>query len=195
MANYLTQDDVANYGSDLVDFAQRAAVQAVAPHLQALDQQAGELQERLAREARHRLDGEVAAAVPNYRDIDRDPEWHAWLRSSDPLSSQPRQLLLNDAIAQGDTARVIAFFRGFERSSASRAAPPATQHRVSSSRASTRPTPNGTIYTRAQISKLYDQHRRGAYVGREAEWAKLEFDIIRAGAEGRIAGGVDLHGK
>ena len=193
MADYLTRKDVDDYGHDLVDFAQRAAAQALTPHLQHLDQQNAELHQRLARTSRLALDQSVEQAVPNYRDIDRDPAWHDWLRSSDPLSSQPRQFLLNDAIAQGDAPRVIAFFKGFER--ASQAAPPAPQHRAAASRASTRPSPSGTIYTRAQISKLYDQHRRGAYVGREAEWDRLEFDIIRAGAEGRIAGGVDLHGK
>jgi hypothetical protein len=51
------------------------------------------------------------------------------------------------------------------------------------------------IYTRDQITKLYDQHRRGAYVGREAEWARLEVDMIRAGAEGRILNPVDVAGK
>jgi hypothetical protein len=45
---------------------------------------------------------------------------------------------------------------------------------------------NGPIYTGAQIAKLYNQHRRGAYAGREAEWARQEDDIIAAGREGRI---------
>ena len=46
--------------------------------------------------------------------------------------------------------------------------------------------PSGQIYTRAQIARLYDQHRRGAYAGREAEWARQAADIIAAGQEGRI---------
>jgi hypothetical protein len=51
------------------------------------------------------------------------------------------------------------------------------------------------VYTNARIAQLYDQHRRGAYTGREAEWARLEVDIIAAGREGRIQNPVDLHGK
>ena len=50
------------------DFAQRAALRAVAPHLQASEQQNLELQNRLTREARHRLDQQVERAVPNYRE-------------------------------------------------------------------------------------------------------------------------------
>jgi ATP-dependent DNA ligase len=45
------------------------------------------------------------------------------------------------------------------------------------------------------IRLLTRNHQQGAYNGREAEWARLEHDIIRAGAEGRIRGAVDLHGK
>ena len=61
------------------DFAQRAALHAVAPHLQASEQQNLELQNRLAREARARLDAAVERAVPNYREIDQEPRWHNWL--------------------------------------------------------------------------------------------------------------------
>ncbi len=80
------------------DFAQRAALHAVAPHLQASEQQNLELQNRLAREARHRLDQQVERAVPNYREIDQDPRWHQWLlrysrRSLHSLSPNQEQLV------------------------------------------------------------------------------------------------------
>ena len=53
---------------------------------------------------------------------------------------------------------------------------------------SVRPAAWKPVYTRNQITKIYDQHRRGAYAGREAEWARQEADIIAAGREGRIQG-------
>ena len=118
MVDYLTQNDVENYDPELVDFAQRAAVQAVAPHLQNLEAQNNDLRQRLAREARHRLDQQVAAAVPNFREIDQNPYWHRYLLEYDPLSGVVRQKLLNDAIASGDANRVIAFFRGFQQEAA-----------------------------------------------------------------------------
>jgi hypothetical protein len=83
---------------------------AVAPHLQASEHQNLELQNRLAREARHRLDQQVERAVPNYREIDQDPRWHNWLRSVDPLSGRVRQTLLDEAIASATPHRVISFF-------------------------------------------------------------------------------------
>jgi hypothetical protein len=42
---------------------------------------------------------------------------------------------------------------------------------------------------------LYEQHRKGAYSGRETEWARQERDIIAAGREGRILNPVDVEGK
>jgi hypothetical protein len=81
---YLTQKDVDDYGSDLVSFAQRAAIQATAPHLNALQQQNAALEQQLAILGIHELSGRV------------------------------RQEWLNDAIASGDAGRVKAFFDSFQ---------------------------------------------------------------------------------
>jgi hypothetical protein len=203
--SYVTEKDVQDYGSDLVDFTQRAAVQAVAPHLQALEQQNTELQRRLADEARARLDMRVEAAVPNFREIDRDPRWLQWLLGIDLLSGRVRQQLLNEAIASANAPRVISFFNGFRQEEAatghSEPAPssrslrePAIDLSSLAAPGRARPATGGDAsmpsdrptYTRAQIAQLYSAHRRGAYVGREAEWARQDADIIAAGAEGRV---------
>jgi hypothetical protein len=185
---WLTNQDVSDYGGDLVNFSQRAALDAVAPHLQNLEAQNHELNRRLAREARARLDMRVEQAVPDYRTIDADPRWHQYLLGVDSLSGRQRQTLLNEAIANVDAPRVIAFFRTFlrEAGTAGQAWSPSGQARS---------MPSGQIYTRAQIARLYRQHQQGAYRGREDAWARQEADIIRASAEGRITGGVDVAGK
>jgi hypothetical protein len=139
------------------------------------------LRERLARDARHRLDQQVAAAIPNYQEIDRDPYWHRFLLGVDPYTGRVRQALLNEAVASGNANRVIAFFRGFlqeERAGGTQA----------SGRARSTPSKK-PIYTRTQIDQLYAAHRRGAYTGREAEWARQEADIFAAIREGRVTGG------
>ena len=48
MADYLTRDDVDNDGPELINVTQRAALQALSPHLTNLQQQNAELQQRLA---------------------------------------------------------------------------------------------------------------------------------------------------
>src|SRR5262249_969770 len=110
---YLTEQDVQNYGNDLIDFTRRAAAEAVSPHLARLDQENADLRNRLAREARRSLDQMVEAAVPNFREVDRDPRWHRWLLGVDLYSGRVRQQLLNEAIAAASAPRVISFFRGF----------------------------------------------------------------------------------
>jgi hypothetical protein len=204
---YVTEQDVQNYGSDLISFTQRAAAQALSPELQEIKQQNAEMQRRLAQEARHRLDQSVEMAVPNYREIDRDPRWHRWLLGVDVLSGRVRQQLLNEAIAAASAPRVISFFHGFlqeevatghvEPAPISRqAAPPREPAIPLASLAApgrARPAtggdasvpPDKPIYTRAQVKQLYEQHRKGAYVGREAEWARLEADMFAAQREGR----------
>jgi hypothetical protein len=184
MANYLTQNDVENYGSELVDFAQRAAVHAVGPQLQELQQANADLQQRLAKEARHNLDARVERAVPNFREIDRDPRWHRWLLEIDALTGRPRQLLLNDAINSGDAGRIAAFFRGYQQ--AARGSSPQTTRSTAGRGASV--SAGKPVYTHAQIAELYARHRKGAYAGREAEWARQEADIFAAQREGRVQG-------
>jgi hypothetical protein len=158
----------------------------MAPHLQNLSAENAELQRRLSQESRHRLDAQLAQAVPNYRDIDQDPRWHRWLLGTNSLTGQVRQAELNDAIASGSFARVRAFFNGFLQQHQEQGAP-AVQH-ASAQHTGRRRPPQGRTYTRAQVAQLYDQHRRGAYRGREDEWRRQEADIIAAGREGRILG-------
>jgi hypothetical protein len=48
--------------------------------------------------------------------------------------------------------------------------------------------PVSKFYTRPQIAAFYEQHRKGLWAGREAEWQRLEADFCAASAEGRIQG-------
>jgi hypothetical protein len=205
---YLTEQDVQNYGGELVDFAQRAAVHAVAPKIQELEQHNSELRQQLAKEARRALDQAVELAVPDYRDIDRNPRWHRWLLGIDLYTGRVKQQLLNEAIAAASAPRVISFFRGFKQEEAATgqsepeptsrqaAAPrePAANLSSFASPGRARPATGGDaslppekpIYTHAQIKQLYEHKRKGAYAGREAEWARQEADIFAAGREGRV---------
>jgi len=206
--NYLTEKDVENYGPELIEVTQRAALQAVAPQLQEVEQQNAALRKQLAIEARRRLDQAVETSVPNYKEIDGNPRWHRWLLGVDVLSGRVRQQLLNEAIAAASAPRVISFFKGFQNEEAATghlepapsSQPPAAPREPAIPLASlaapgrARPAtggdtgipPDKPIYTRAQIAQLYRMHQKGAYTGREAEWARQDADIIAAGREGRI---------
>jgi exonuclease VII large subunit len=182
MANYLTQQDAIDYGPDVLDLTQRAALHAVSPKLQQLEQQNASLQRQLAKEARHRMDQAVEAAIPNYREIDKDARWHRWLLGIDDLTGRVRQTLLDDAIQKGSSYRAIEFFRRFLQE----AAGGTSQTYSSTTNRQTRSYGGAPVYTRKTIAQLYEQHRKGAWAGREAEWAQIEADIFRAQRESRV---------
>jgi hypothetical protein len=177
MASYLTQQDLNDYGTDLIDLTQRAAATALSPQLERIEQENARLQHWLGVEARHRLDREVEQAIPDYREVDASPRRHAWLRSVDPLSGRVRQQLLNDAIANGAANRVISFFNQFKREAG------AVSHASSSQTGS---SGSRRVYTRSQIAEIYAAHRKGRYAGREQEWQRQEADIFAAVREGRV---------
>jgi hypothetical protein len=119
--------------------------------------------------------------IPDLKDtIDKSPEWRKWVVGVDVMSGTVRQILLNRAIDAGDARRVKALVDAFRHDMGTPALGQPL-YRTQSSR-----QPRGRIYTRAEIKRLYDDHLRGAYNGRDADWMRQEADIIAAGREGRI---------
>jgi hypothetical protein len=119
-------------------------------------------------------------------DVAADARWFRWLDGIDPQTGQVRRQLLDEARKRGDHARARSFIQQFEHA---RATGTLVLH---SYRRSGMPPQDKPVYTRPQIAQLYSLHRRGAYAGREAEWSRIEHDIVRASAEGRIANAVPL---
>jgi hypothetical protein len=175
MAAWLTEKDLQDYGHDVLDLAQRAALHAMTPELQRLDAQNESLRQQVAQEQRRGLYQTLDAQLPNWKEIDSDPRWRQWLLFSDPLNGRPRQALLNEAINRGDATRVLSFFRGFLREAGQS---PQPQH-ASSAPTSTR------VYSRADIKRASDNFLRGRIS--EADYQKLMTDMHRAIGENRIA--------
>jgi len=128
---------------------------------------------------RRRLEQALDREIPNWREFDRDPRWHAWLYTTHLYSTLTRQQHLNAAAASGNAYSVVELYREFLRTHSHRTPPPAG------------PAPDGKhIYSRPEILQLHAQHRKGAFG--DVEWMRIENDIIAAGREGRIVGGVPL---
>jgi hypothetical protein len=204
----LTPEDESNYGPELIDFATRAAKQAIAPELEAIKQENQQLKKTVTQSAQNRALATLGEAIPNWRAINHSAEFKTWLRSRDVYSSRVRHELLNEAHAAANAPRMIAFFKGFlaeaqatgqidpqtpleqpqpvprqaaiplERLAAPGKAKPAAGN---SSVPADKP-----VITRAQISKFYANVRAGHYVGRDAEKAADEAIIFAAQADGRV---------
>lgn len=204
----LTPEDENNYGTDLIDFAKRAAKEAVAPEIEALRQENQSLKQRVNRSSQEGVNQTLDSVIPNWRQINVMPEWKSWLRKRDIYSGQVRQALLDSAAKAADAPRVVEFFKGFlaEEGAATGAAPAPqpqptlTQPRIAavaldalSTPGRARPASGNTsvpadkpVFTRQQVAKFYADVRRGAYAGREPDKARDEAAIFAAQADNRI---------
>jgi hypothetical protein len=208
---FLTEDDLRNFGPEMLDLAQRAARQVVVPEMQRLQSENEQLRENMARASKRTLDQALDYAVPNWREVNRNPRFISWLRLPDVYSSAIRKELLDEATAAVDAPRVISFFRGFlkeeeatghsnpEPRTAQPAMPPREPAVPLASLAApgrARPAnggdpslpPERPIYTRADLARIGRDWRQGVYRGREAEYQRLWEDIVAAGREGRVQG-------
>jgi hypothetical protein len=207
---FITPDDEQNYGTELIDLAQRAAKQAVQPELEDLRKRNLTLEQRLAAEERGKVHAALDQAVPNWRAINRAPEFLRWLSLRDVYSNIVRKDMLRKAMAEADSHRVVSFFKGFlaearatGQTSPGTLEPPAPQPqsrqaavpleqlaapgRVRTAGGDTPPTTDANqSFTRAQISKFYKDVAAGLYAGRTDEKNRIEQQIFAAQNAGRV---------
>jgi hypothetical protein len=124
----------------------------------------------------------------DWRVVNDDPAFLAWMGETDPLYGRTRQEILDEAQNELDANRVSAFFTAFKADVQSRAAPRTealNDQVVPSSTTSSAPAPDAgkKIWTPGLITKFYDDVRRGRYKAEEAE--RIERDIDAAPREGR----------
>src|SRR5262245_23323447 len=109
MTSYLTNEDVQNFGYELLDVAQRAARHAMDPQLQQLRDENQELQDQLTSAAKMAIDQYLDVHVPNWRQINADERLHSWLLQPEPYSGIIRDRLLKDAAHAANAQRVASF--------------------------------------------------------------------------------------
>lgn len=208
--NLITDADRENYGDELIDLARRAARESVTPELDQLRQENQRLTQRVQNTGRRELFATMDGAVPNWRQINVSTQFKTWLRLPNVYTGQLRGNMLKAAVDGADAPKAIALFKDFiaeanatglqapapqleqqEPQPAPRAAAVNLETLAAPGRA--RPAPGDTqvpsekpIYTRAQISKFYDDSRKGLYAGREADYRAMEADMQVAQREGRI---------
>ena len=203
----ITDDDVKNYGNDIIDLTRRAALDAVAPELDALRKQNANLLQRVAQTTQTTVYDTIERAIPNWRDINVSPSFKAWCALRDVYSGQLRGQMLNAAIRAADAPRAIAFFKGFlDEETATGQVPkppspvatdarqPAVQLATLVSPGRDRPAPGNSpaspadkpSFTRPQIAKFYADVRKGVYSGRDEERTAHELAIFAAQREGRV---------
>jgi hypothetical protein len=211
-ATLVKPEEVTEYGPDFVDFVKRAAKEAVAPELKGFDtlradidsvkSTVGQVSKVTAATAHEKFLADMTKSLPNWPEINKNPDFLAWLALPDPLSGAIRKQMLDDAYGRRDARRVLAFFNGFLKEVAGRPAepPPGQSPQTPPGKVTleslaapgkangTPPTPPAEkpTFTRAQITAFYNDRSRGAYRGREEEAEKIELAIFAAQKEGRV---------
>jgi hypothetical protein len=206
----ITDQDRQDYGDELIDLARRAGREAVQPELQRLHDENQRLTQQVKSTAKRELFAYLDGKLPQWRQINRDTRFKTWLRLPNIYTRQIRNDMLNAAVDGADAPLVLQFFHDFLREAhatgqtaqtqqteqqAPLAAPrsPAVALETLAAPGRAKPASGESavpsekpIYTRAQISKFYEDSRKGYYDGRKAEYDAIQADLSAAQREGRI---------
>lgn len=209
----LSEQEVNEYGEDLLNVIGKRAKEEYAPEFDQLAQRLKRLEGRvesvgtvLETDQTKNVYSSLTAAVPMWREINRDEGFKAWLDEPDPYSGKKRNEMLQEAFSRHEGNRVVSFFRGFLEavgtpqpspaqgnpaplSNGQPAGKPSLEDFAAPGRA--RSTPQSLpldkpVYTVAWIAKFTADKIAGKYRGRESDAEAIERDIFQAQHEGRI---------
>jgi hypothetical protein len=213
-AKLVTEKDVEEYG-DAIDMMRKVTKEEMNAVMQRMSQLEGVLQQfqsnvvpqvqavaqKQAVTAEQQFWADLTSTVSNWREVNDNQAFQAWLLEMDPLTGITRQTYLEDAQRALDARRVSAFFRTWlestgqanvaqtQGSSPAPAAKSELEKQVTPGRARSAGTPQtnkGKVYTPEDIKKFFNDVRSGKYRGREQERDRIERDIFTAQRENRI---------
>jgi len=191
------KEEVDQYGEGMLDVVRRAAREELDPELKAKDAKIAELESRVqsvsnehAKSKSDSFTDALSKEVPNWRVINDDAAFHAWLLDVNPETQMARQDALDVHAANKDAVKVGAIFKEYLRQTQTRAADANSgmQQMLTPSGGSAPEIPGDMVvlYTRDEIRKAYEDIRAGRITGDKA--TALEADIDLALREGRIVG-------
>lgn len=195
--------DVENFGADLVDMVSRVAGQAIGKAAQMLDSKVAQFEKQIAQlqatvqgttqqvamTTEQAFFDRVTKLVPEWEQVNVDPAFLAWLSETDPVYGINRQAALQKAQDSLNADHAAAVFKAFlgPQKPAVKAPDPLDKQVSPKGAATVAPTPvEAQVLTQAQITKFYDDVRRGMYRGNDAEVARVEQIINTALSEGRV---------
>jgi len=207
----LTPEEISDYGEEFLNVVGKKAREIAASEIARLNERIEQLTAQLngvstnvLLNAREKMKSVLDSEIPNWREINENQDFLAWLGLKDPYSGIIRHDMLKAAWNANDANRVLAFFRGFITDDAAvnpqgKQAPitstsnrPRLEQFAAPGRASNSgdvapsPTTQKPIITRAQIAQFHRDVAQGKYRGREAERKAFDAAMIEAAREGRI---------
>jgi hypothetical protein len=214
--NLITDAEREEYGEPFMDVVGRRVQEVVDGKLHELDAKLAKIDSQVQGvtaktqlDAKQQMYADLDNSVPNWKVINRAPEFLEWLSEPDEMSGRLLGDLLREAFSRQEAKRVVRIFQRFTEATGTQPAPQDTQPAppaqpgsggkvdlaslAAPGRARSAPDPLGgpsepNLYTSAQIAKFTHDKLMGKWKGREDQAAAIDADIIAAGREGRIVG-------
>lgn len=192
---YVSDEDVANYGEDFVDIQRRITLDATRD----LRKQVEDLKAQLAQQGSQvqsvSFETRLLQEIPDFREVNNDPSWIAWLNEVDPLLRGPRRAIAQQAFVAGDVEAVKSYVDLWRKSQAPAQPAPAVsrqqelQRQVQPSRATASAPSSGAKkqYTMGEADAIFNRIQHLTAQGRIDEAKRLDAEISAAYAEGRIS--------
>ena len=201
----ISDEDIEAYGPELIDRARAWARAELMPEIDQLRHDVvranGTAQNAATQTAMQGVYKFMDENLASWNEINNAPEFHTWLRATDPLSGAVRQDMLTAAFTQGDARRTLSFFRAFQNEHTAdhfRPAPAQTPGGAGGTRLEDLAGPGRgapaspgapaakRFFTQKDVADFYSAVTKGRYAGREAEKDRLEAELHAAVTEGRV---------
>jgi len=177
------------FGEDFVSFVQQMIDSKTVPadnsKMQELEGKVRQFEERESQKTQASFWTVLSELAPDWKAINDDPKFHAFLAQNNPQTGKQRQSELVTAQQALDADGVGAVFKAFTSQQ------PAPQRKIpddqidpQSSRTNAAAPQGGRYWTGPEIKQFYQEKSQGKYSVDEGQ--RLEADIFRAQSEGRI---------
>lgn len=202
--NLVTDDDVRNFGEDLIEVQRKVAREVAAEfedELAKLRAANEEMQKQLggteAKVQQSSFEARLQRLVPDFPEVDADPRWVAWLDEVDPVLRAPRRIVAGQAYSNGDAEGVAHYVNMFKQTiQPVEPAQPAAktkelERQIQPSRSASTSAPasqKGKTYTQSDITGMFKKVVALNSSGRFDEANKLEAEIDSAYTQGRVVG-------
>lgn len=216
-AKYVTKEDEDEYGETL-EMVRRAAreeaenftgkrEEAYLERIANLEAQVGHVRntvvptvENLTKAQQEQVKaefwGSINTQVPDWRAINDNADFKAWLLAEDPITGSTRQQFLSQARNEYNAPRVAKFFQEWKRTAAGGQTPAPNKtaqtdlEKLVAPGASKGTGPSGVTekkqWTNADVTQFYADVTKGRYAGKDDERKRVQDDIFASQREGRF---------
>lgn len=202
----VTDEDVSQYGADLIDLQRRVTREVIREFVNPLKEELAQRDAKIAQleNLLGKTGGDIATlsfeqrlerAIPDFPQINADPKWIAWLDTVDDLTGEPRRAYAEWVYNQGNVEKLKQIVDFFKKTTGQQAQDQQRQMRKTELERQTQPTRTASassvpvgerIYTEAESNRLWNKVRELYSKGRNDEANHLEHELTQALVQGRV---------